>query len=668
MTHTRPLLWSLFLILCLALSLAWALLPSLQSHPLFRIPLFAGIGLSMIGLIFSFPEISAGKSRLLIVAAAVVIRLVLLPAPVSDDVHRYIWEGQLVASGENPFAAPADDEMWSSLRNSHWEQMNHLDRPTAYPPGAQWFMAGAASTPNPSLTFKIIALGADLITLVLILLLLRRDHLPTRWAGFYAFNPIVLIAFAAEAHYDSLMVAAIVGALYAATSKHFTLSFALLAVAVQLKFVAIILLPLVVIRGMTAPAMIRGFLVFLTILILPSIHFLSSLPTWFHGLANFANTSAFNGPLFTLISLSGLAPEQVRPLCYTAFAIGFLVLMVARFRGLSLIDSSHVALTLLLLCSPIVHFWYVAWLLPLVALRPSFGWSIASITLAGYFFAWHTEAHLGWWGYGHLVAMIIWLPALLAFAAQHRQLIPRVFSHFRKSSAPATRTPLGIVIPTLNPGPGLPALVDSLRQEANKGTPLVLADASKTPPPPSSANLLSCPRGRGSQIAAGIDAIDSEWILIAHADTTPRDGWHEHLIKAIDHHPQASMFVFGQRFDQRSPGTLIVEILNELRVVFGGVAFGDQTMVIRRSALEACGGFPDQPLMEDVEASLRLHTRGRIIYLGHEWTVSAIKWKKAFSQRFLTVIRLVATYQLARLGGRRRAATCAERLYREYYS
>ncbi len=101
--------------------------------------------------------------------------------------------------------------------------------------------------------------------------------------------------------------------------------------------------------------------------------------------------------------------------------------------------------------------------------------------------------------------------------------------------------------------------------------------------------------------------------------------------------------------------------------IVGGVAFGDQTMIIRRSALDACGGFPTQPLREDVEASLRLHSRGRIIYLGQEWTVSATKWQKAFSQRFVTVIRLVVTYQLSRLGGRKRSAACAERLYREYY-
>ena len=123
----------------------------------------------------------------------------------------------------------------------------------------------------------------------------------------------------------------------------------------------------------------------------------------------------------------------------------------------------------------------------------------------------------------------------------------------------------------------------------------------------------------------------------------------------------------GQRFDSTNPGTLFVEILNELRVVFGGVAFGDQTMVIRRDALAAADGFPAQPLMEDVEASLRLQARGRVLYLGQEWLVSATKWRGKFSRRFPAVLRLVASYQLARLRGPAAAQACARKQYAEYY-
>lgn len=670
----RLLLWIACVIGTAVLCSVWASLPTLEAFPLCRIPMFAGIGLMMIGLVFSFPELTPGKSRLLIFGAAIILRLTLLPAPVSDDVQRYIWEGQLVAAGESPFAAPANDGRWLSHRNPHWEQMNHRERPTAYPPGALLVMGAASHTSDPAAAFKFVAVAADILSLLLILLMLQRGQLPTRWAGFYAFNPIILISFAAEAHFDSLMVATIIGTLYAACSRRLGAAFLLLAIAVQLKFIAVLLLPFLLIELWRNNCRLQSFrkitplFIFSIALILPAIPFLTTLPDWLQGLTHFANTSAFNGPLFTLIGLSGLSPESTRPLCYAAFGLGFLSLLVASIRGLSLLESFHVALTLLLLCSPIVHFWYLAWLIPFIALRPSFGWTVASITLAGYFLAWHTETTHGWWGYGHTVAAVIWTPVLLAFAAHHRQLVPRIIHHFKKRPSSKTGQCLGIVIPTLDPGPRLPALVEELQQETNRKCPIVLADASDSPLPPTLASHLRTPKGRGSQIAAGIDALNSEWILIAHADTTPRDGWYQDLLRAIDEHPDASMFVFGQRFDQIRFNTLIVEILNELRVVFGGVAFGDQTMVVRRSDLETSGGFPDQPLMEDVEASLRLHARGRIIYLGREWIVSAVKWRKNFSKRFLTIIRLVATYQLARLSGPESAASCARRLYSEYYS
>ena len=71
--------------------------------------------------------------------------------------------------------------------------------------------------------------------------------------------------------------------------------------------------------------------------------------------------------------------------------------------------------------------------------------------------------------------------------------------------------------------------------------------------------------------------------------------------------------------------------------------------------------------MEDVEVSMRLATRGDVFYLGQEWKVSAKKWSGNFLKRFTLVIRLVATYQLARLRSRAKAAEVSEKMYLEYY-
>ncbi len=678
----RPIAWAICLALSLTACLSWSFFPTLEASPFLRVALFATLGISMLGLVFLFPDTTDRKARLLILISAILIRLALLPAPLSDDVNRYLWEGELVLSGENPYSAPADDPRWEDRRDAIWEGMNHRDRPTAYPPGIQWIMAATAAI-HPSLfSFKILALLGDLTVLLLLFALLRENFSPFRWAGFYAFNPAVLIAFAAEGHFDSLMVAAMLAAIL---FRKFRWCWVFLAAAIQIKLVSLILVPLFFIRernrdleiatatasevSRSSPSRSRflnrgSFLIFTTALILPCLPFLSALPEWFAGVRQFAGSGSFNAPLFTFLSLIGLDPSVVKILCTTTFGISATAICIARWRGTDLIHSALLMMGALLVCSPIVHFWYLTWLLPLAALRPSFAWTTVSITIAGYFLAWHTQATEGWWGFRHGTAALIWLPFLLAAIAQNRFALSK--RNVKRNACFSRRVNLSIIIPILKPTPDLLPLLENLRLNLCP-TPEILIVSPEDPTSPLPEKTITSPRGRGNQIAAGISATTGDWILIVHSDSTPRPGFASDLERAISTHPQASLLIFGQRFDKQTPGTLLIEALNELRVVFGGVAFGDQTMLIRRAALESAGGFPAQPLMEDVEASMRLATRGDVIYLGREWKISARKWGENFTKRVLLVIRLVATYQLARLRSRTEAAEASKKMYAEYY-
>ncbi|MGJ8644234.1 MAG: glycosyltransferase [Luteolibacter sp.] len=657
-TDPRSIAWGICLALTAATCVAWSLIPTLDVEALLRIALFATCGFAMLGLVFFFPKVTNRTATQLILLSAVFLRILLWPAPVSDDVNRYAWEGRLTASGGNPYSALADDPRWEDRRDAQWQAMNHRDRPTAYPPGNQWINAATVSI-SPSLkSFKALALIGDLAVLLLLLKLLRQNAAPIRWAGFWAFNPIVLMSFAAEAHFDSLMVAALLAAILAA-SREKKSAWLWLGLAIQIKLVCLILIPLFLTKKLW-----KGSWLILPVLILPGLPFLSALPQWLEGVRTFAGGGAFNAPLYTLLSSIGFTAPLVKTICTATFLLSAAAICLARWRGLPLIDSCLWMLGALLVCSPIVHFWYLAWLLPLAALRPSFGWITLSITMSAYFTAWWTQATHGWWGFGHGIAVIIWLPWLMATLAQNRFLISKIRSP-RLSEEPFS---LSIVLPVLNPGAELNKLISSLRSELSDNEEIVLVDGGSDPLPNiPGTRTISAPRGRGNQIAAGIAATDSTWILIAHADATPQSGFRESIARSAALHPRASMMAAGQRFDKTSAATLIVEVLNEIRIVFGGVAFGDQTMILRRSALAVSGDFPAQPLMEDVEASMRLSACGEILYLGKEWNVSARKWNGNFIPRFIQVIRLVASYQLARLNSRGHAAAVSEKMYREYY-
>ncbi len=664
-TDIRFLAWLSCLVVAGIGCVGWASVPGLGSSPLLRAGLFSSLGLSMLGLVFFFPKCPPRTATSLIVFPAILLRLLLWPAPVSDDVNRYLWEGLVVMDGANPYSAPADNEAWSDRRDVIWEGMNHRDRPTAYPPGIMWIMAGTAAIHPALVSFKVLALIGDLLSLFVLLKLLEARVAPIRWAGFYAFNPVVLIAFAAEGHFDSLMIAAMLAALLSASREKWTV-WLWLGIAVQVKLVCLVLIPLFLTRKL-----LHSSFVLPLVLLLPSLPFVAALPDWLDGVLTFAGGGAFNGPAFTLLSVIGLPSEFVRPGLSACFLMSAFVICLFRWRGSGLVDSCLWMLSLLLAFSPIVHFWYVAWLLPLAALKPSFAWSVVSVTMGGYFIAWWTLANSGWWGFGHGIAAIIWIPWALAGAAQNRFAVTKLAAHRKRErnanigARPQPPT-LSIVIPVLKPDPPLLLLLNALRQ-ATGVAPEIIIVSSEEKSFELPEKLVTAPRGRGNQIAAGISATSGDWILIVHSDSTPRTDFATVLKKAISVHSQASLLVFGQRFDKQSPGTLLIEALNELRVVFGGVAFGDQTMLIRRSALESAGGFPAQPLMEDVEVSMRLATRGDVIYLGREWILSAVKWQRKYTSRFRLVIRLVATYQLARFRSRAHAAEVSKRMYREYY-
>lgn len=652
--------WKICIGISAAICIVWSLLGPLESKSITRVALFSLSGFSMLGLVFFFPKITDRGARNLIIISAIVLRLLLWMAPVSDDVNRYLWEGELVLAGENPYAAPADDARWESRRDEIWEGMNHRDRPTAYPPGVQWIMAATAALGHELQTFKLLSLIGDLVTLHLIIGYLRKRALPLRWAGFYAFNPIILIAFAAEAHFDSLMIAAMLAAVISA-SRGKSSAWLWLGIAIQIKLICIILIPLFLTHKL-----LRSSYILPLLLILPSLPFISALPEWLAGVREFAGSGAFNAPFHTFLAAAGIPHTTVRLILTPAFCLTAAAICILHWRGKSdIIESSIWMLSALLFFSPIVHFWYLAWVLPLVALRPSFAWIILSITMSGYFLAWWTAENMGWWGFGHGIAACIWLPGIVAAIAQNRFLFSRLA---KPQLTLAVSNEIAIVLPILNPGNKLPEFLRSIRENENTPLEIVIVDGgSDNPEAIAGTKVITSEKGRGNQIAKGISATSSPWILIAHVDTIPTPNFIERIRKGIAENPDASLLVLGQRFDRQTIGTLFIETLNEIRVVFGGVAFGDQTMILRREALERENGFPAQPLMEDVEASMRMASAGRVVYLGSEWTVSAGKWKTGFLQRVSLVVKLVAHYQISRLSGREQAARVSERMYSEYY-
>ncbi|MGF1451890.1 MAG: glycosyltransferase, partial [Opitutales bacterium] len=604
----------------------------------------------------------------------VVLRVLLMPAAPSDDLARYRWEGRLVANGVSPYQAVADDPVYAPWQDGLWAEMNHRDKPTAYPPLAELGFAALASVSLEPLWFKAVFVAADVAIVAIVLMLLKGQGRPLRWAGLYAFNPVVLVGFAAEAHFDVWMVLALAATAGALQARRPLLAAAALGAAVQLKVIALLGLPFLVKREGW-----RTLWPFGLVLVLPSLPFAGELDKLVAGVLAFGTERAFNGGLHELI----FEWTESRDAANRFVAVALALVLGGRWFGArfgSWVSDWRWACGALLLFSPTLHFWYLSWLLPFLALAPRLSWLLFSASLSVYFYVWQNEGWTGYWGLTHEQMWLLWLPLYLVGAYELRLLIPKLFAPawFLQEAPDSTSSPgpaqmgLVVVIPTLNAASTLPACLHALKGQSRPADEVIVVDggstdATVTLATVAGARVTTATGGRGAQIAAGVSVSTRRIAVAVHADAVLSPDALGRIERVMGDASPPAGGCLGQRFDRQGWVLLSVEVLNEMRATLGGVAFGDQILFWDRKVLPDAD-LPGQPLMEDVELGLRLLERGSFAYAGSEAVVSAQKWQRGRSwRRFRQVIGLVARYRLARLVSRERASQLSRKLFAEYY-
>jgi rSAM/selenodomain-associated transferase 2 len=222
---------------------------------------------------------------------------------------------------------------------------------------------------------------------------------------------------------------------------------------------------------------------------------------------------------------------------------------------------------------------------------------------------------------------------------------------------------LSIVVPALNEAThlarGLPELVAREREAevlvvdggSDDGSRAVVAGV-----PP--VRWLSASRGRARQMNAGARAARGEILLFLHADTRLPDGAGA-AIRAALADPAVVGGRFDVRLDSRRPLLRLVAWLMNRRSRLTGICTGDQGIFVRRAVFDALGGYPDIPLMEDVELTRRLKRRGRLAALPLRVVTSARKWE---TEGVVRTVLLMWTLRLLYALG-----VSPARLHRWYY-
>ena len=190
---------------------------------------------------------------------------------------------------------------------------------------------------------------------------------------------------------------------------------------------------------------------------------------------------------------------------------------------------------------------------------------------------------------------------------------------------------LSIIVPMLNEAPALPDLLEHLLPLRRGGVEVILVDGGSEDGGAAIATCASfevvrAERGRARQMNAGAAAARGDVLLFLHADTRLPDG----AIQLIDAALADGRRVWGRfdvEFDIRTWTMDATAFLMNLRSRLSGIATGDQALFMTRAAFDAVGGFPDQPLMEDVEITSRLRRRSRPACIRRPVLTSARRWQ-----------------------------------------
>jgi hypothetical protein len=313
----------------------------------------------------------------------------------SRDLLRYVWDGRVALSGVSPYAAPPESPRLKSLRDRDWEEMEHREALTIYPPAAQLLFEAGAATPRPALALRILFAAADLSIVALLLRFPGGEPA----AALYAAFPLPVVESAGMGHLDSAGVALLLLSLLLVAGNRRAASGIALGASAMIKYFPLFALGTLLRRG-------RWALAFGMAATLGAFWALGSRggSSPAAGLPNFATRWAGNSVVYPVVESAVEAAdlpdraksvyatwkakrpqrpwmEKVWPLFYPAFfarlilavflAIGLVVIAAGRR---DLVGAVLASLGLVLLLSPVFHPWYALWVLPLAALRRKTSW------------------------------------------------------------------------------------------------------------------------------------------------------------------------------------------------------------------------------------------------------------------------------------------------------
>src|SRR5262249_14041370 len=204
---------------------------------------------------------------------------------------------------------------------------------------------------------------------------------------------------------------------------------------------------------------------------------------------------------------------------------------------------------------------------------------------------------------------------------------------------------ISIIVPVFNEASLIRKFLTHLRERAAEAE-IIVADGGSFDGTPDLAaglcdRLVVSKRGRARQMNAGAHAARGDILWFVHADAQLPLQCLDEIARIIEN-PN----IAGGYFRIRLPGAPVYRLTDSFAHYVGmllRIRCGDHGIFCRRSAFFSIGGFPEVPLMEDVELFRRFHPYGRVVHSKKRIAVSTRRYEAIGRARLTFAYGFIAT-------------------------
>lgn len=308
-----------------------------------------------------------------LIAIAFILRIALISLhPIgSDDYYRYVWDGKVMANGINPYEFSPDNPALAKLHSVILPaRVNYPEMKTIYPPLAQFLFYLSYKIGGESfIGIKLLLFLFDLITMLGIFLIIKKLNLDYKNILIYVLSPLPLFQFFIDAHVDGFGLPLLIFSIYFYIDDKRILSYIFIGLSICVKPLGLILLPIIFFNEKALLERIKVIIIPLGITALMYFPFIFS-GSPFQALKEFTENWTFNGVVFDMLDSFIHDNQKTRLICAALLLISYLPVILSK-KDFTV--KIYLSLFLLFIFSPVVHPWYLSWLVILLPFIPK--WS-----------------------------------------------------------------------------------------------------------------------------------------------------------------------------------------------------------------------------------------------------------------------------------------------------